>query len=95
MPSFYFRHSQDYTKVSVFNQKTLISSYGGQLAKAVKTKTGARVLGRIAYDDGSFREVRADDEAFAVKQDGKIIGYETGLSLGVVDDELDEKEVQR
>jgi hypothetical protein len=85
----FYQHSSNYSTVMIASHAGVIDGYYGELVPSVNTDyfDASEVIGKLATGDGSFREVRRGDleYATATKHLGldKVVGYETGLTVGV------------
>jgi hypothetical protein len=88
-PVVYYRHGASYEGLQVFDERALMEQHGGRISGiGAGLEESGQVLGRVANVEGAFDEVKLMDNDFAVKQGGKIIGWESGMdiSLGQAED---------
>ncbi len=88
MPGFHYQFSRDYKTIRIFNQKTLLTEYNGRLAGFEKDKIGTgQILGKVLDNKGGARNITVDDDAFVERKNGQVVGYETGIRIGIITEE--------
>ncbi len=99
----YFRHDSQYKTITHFSEAELIEKYSGILTPPTTVaieqngEIKATAVGRMLEESGEFKELKLiDDDSYSVKNGKNIIGYNIGVTTGVMteaEEKMLEKEV--